>query len=88
MTNLLTVFNDHFVDFISDVQNVFPEDVDILAAKNSLLAVRKANPKLLAKIWYTQIALKYRQQIEAGDIEFFLNKDYKSDISADNSNKI
>ena len=42
-TNLLTIFNDHFVEFISDIQSVFPEDPDILAAKNSLIAIRKAN---------------------------------------------
>ena len=36
MSNILTAFNDHFVDFIIDVQSVFPEDPDILTAKNSL----------------------------------------------------
>ena len=50
-TNLLSVFNDHFAEFVSDIQNVFPEDTDILTAKNALLAIRKANPKLLVRIW-------------------------------------
>jgi hypothetical protein len=49
--NILTAFNDHFFDFLNDVHNVFPEDADILTAKNALLTVRKANPKMIVKIW-------------------------------------
>ena len=53
-SNILTAFNDHFVEFISDIQNVFPEDHDILVAKNSLLAIRKMN----------FLQLKYRDPLE------------------------
>jgi hypothetical protein len=88
-SNILTAFNDHFMDFVSDVQNVFPEDPDILAAKNALAAIRKANPKMIVKIWNTYIVGKYRSEIEAGNLTFFLNKDYSEDISnAQNSDKI
>lgn len=87
--NILTAFNDHFVDFVSDIQNVFPEDADVLTAKNSLLAIRKANPKLIVKIWNNYIVGKYKAEIEAGDISFFINKDYSDDFSvAQNSDKI
>jgi hypothetical protein len=89
MTNILTAFNDHFSDFINDVQSVFPEDHDILTAKNALTAIRKANPKMIVKIWKAFIADKYREEIEAGDITFFANKDYSSDVSvSQNSDKI
>lgn len=87
--NILTAFNDHFFDFLTDVQNVFPEDVDILTAKNALLTVRKANPKMIVKIWNAFIVGKYKSEIEAGNIDFFINKDYSSDVSsAANSDKI
>ncbi len=85
MSNILTAFNDHFVDFINDVQSVFPEDPDILTAKNALSAIRKANPKMIVKIWKAFIAEKYRSEIEAGDISFFVNKDYSSDVASSNS---
>ena len=85
MTNILTAFNDHFVDFINDVQSVFPEDPDILTAKNALSAIRKANPKMIVKIWKVFIAEKYRSEIEAGDISFFADKDYSSDVASSNS---
>lgn len=88
-TNLVTVFNDHFAEFVNDVQSVFPDDTDILTAKNALLTIRKANPKLLVKIWIKYVYTPYKQQIEEGDINFFLTKDYSSDLAInDNADKI
>jgi hypothetical protein len=87
--NILTAFNDHFVEFISDVQSVFPENADVLTAKNSLMMIRKANPKMIIKIWKSNIVDKYRSQIENGDISFFIEKDYSNDLSkAEYSDKI
>jgi hypothetical protein len=85
MSNILTAFNDHFVDFINDIQSVFPEDPDILTAKNALTAIRKANPKMILKIWKAFIADKYKSEIEAGNISFFVDKDYSTDVSTSNS---
>ncbi len=88
-SNILTAFNDHFVEFVSDVHSVFPEDTDVLAAKNALLAIRKANPKLIIKIWNVYIVGKYKNEIESGNFDFFINKDYSNDVAnADNSSKI
>lgn len=88
-TNLVTVFNDHFAEFVNDVQSVFPDDADILTAKNALLAIRKANPKLLVRIWIKYVYTPYKEQIEAGDINFFLTKDYSADLARnDNADKI
>ena len=87
--NILTAFNDHFVEFVTDIQNVFPEDHDILVAKNSLLTIRKANPRMIVKIWNTYIVGKYKDKIENGDISFFINKDYSQDLLyANNPDKI
>jgi hypothetical protein len=82
---ILSKFNEHFVEFITDVQQVFPEDVDVLTAKNSLLMIKKANPKLIIKIWKTHIVDKYVSKIEKGDISFFINKDYSEDLSTNYS---
>ena len=89
MSNILTAFNDHFIEFINDVHLVFPEDADILSAKNALMTIRKANPKMIVKIWNAFIVGKYKGEIEAGNLDFFVNKDYSQDISnAANSDKI
>lgn len=86
---LLTAFNDHFMDFITDIQNIFPDDYDILVAKNALTTIKKANPKLIVKIWDTYVVGKYKSEINLGDIDFFINKDYSHDLTSTNSsNKI
>ena len=77
---LITAFNDHFMEFVNDIHEVFPDDVDILSAKNSFSMVRKMNPKLLIKSWDSLVVGKYQSAIEAGDLSFFMNKDYTSDL--------
>jgi hypothetical protein len=77
---LLTAFNDHFMEFVNDIHEVFPNDVDILSAKNSFSMVRKMNPKLLIKSWDSLVVGKYQSAIEAGDLSFFMNKDYTRDL--------
>ena len=87
--NILTAFNDHFIEFVNDVHCVFPDDADILATKNALTTIRKLNPRMIVKIWNSFIVSKYKSEIESGNIEFFVNKDYSQDISAtNNSDKI
>jgi hypothetical protein len=81
MSNIITVFNNHFGDFINDIQSVFPEDVDILSAKNALIAIRKTNPKMIVKIWNNYIVGKYKNEIESGNLDFFINKDYSNDVA-------
>lgn len=87
--NYNTVFNDHFMEFVSDIQTVFPEDPDILSAHKALGLIRKSNPKILVQIWKTFIVGKYEEEINQGNIDFFVNKDYSQDFSSsDFSEKI
>ena len=87
-TNMLAAFNDLFMAFISDVQTVFPEDADLLSAKTYLQMIRKANPKMIVKIWKKHISAKYTEQILAGDIAFFIEKDYIADIQHNENSKV
>lgn len=80
MTNITTIFNNHFTEFINDIYNVFPNNVKLLAAKNALFAIRRANPKMILKMWISYIAEPYKTQIESSDISFFLEKDYSNDF--------
>ena len=80
-TNILTAFNDHFLEFVNDILRIFPDDSSIVSAKNLFLSTRKANPKLIVKIWKVYVVQKYRKEIESGNIEFFINKDYANDVS-------
>jgi len=86
---ILNAFNDHFMEFVSDIINVFPDNVDIVSAKNSFTLIRKANPKLIIKIWKSYVVDKYGPEIDLGNIRFFIDKDYANDLTnADNSDKI
>lgn len=86
---VLTAFNDHFMEFVSDIQSVFPDDHDILASKNAFISIRKINPKLFIRVWSEYVVGKYRSEIEAGNIDYFINKDYSQDVmDSPNSKKI
>jgi hypothetical protein len=87
--SILPAFNDHFFEFVNDIQEIFPDDHDLLVSKNSLMLVRKANPKMIVKIWNAYVVGKYKSEIESGNLDFFINKDYSSDfVNANNSEKI
>jgi hypothetical protein len=78
--NIPTIFNNHFAEFINDICTIFPDNVRILSAKNALSTIRRANPKMIIKIWINYVATPYKNQIDRGDISFFLEKDYSSDF--------
>tara|TARA_B100000035_G_C21001436_1_gene555116 strand:+ start:566 stop:955 length:390 start_codon:yes stop_codon:yes gene_type:complete len=77
---ILTGFNNQFGEFIEDILRIFPNDKDLITSKNLINLVKKGNPKLLIKIWKENIYDVYSQQIEQGDIGFFIEKDYKKDV--------
>lgn len=80
-TTILRAFNSHLFEFIDDIISVFPDNVDIVASKTSLEFTKKANPTLIVKIWYSYIYLPYAEIIDAGNLDFFINKDYSGDLS-------
>lgn len=79
-SQILKGFNDHFMELVEDIERVFPNDTDISTVKNSFKELRKANPKMVIKVYKEQIVDLYRDQIEKGNIDFFIDKDYKNDI--------
>ena len=80
MSSVVSIFNQHFLEMFEDIQNIFPDNVDIMTAKNSILTFKKMNPVLIIKVWQKYIANKYKTQIDNDDISFFIDKDYKNDL--------
>ena len=78
---ILTAFNNQFSEFMDDFMRIFPNDKDLMTTKNMLTTLKKGNPRLLIQIWKTFIADRYASEIEAGNINFFIDKDYNSDVS-------
>ena len=73
-------FNKHFFDFIEDLLVIFPNSKEIMFAKSSFSTVNRFNVSLLIKQWYNNAYLPYGEQIANNDIEFFLQKDYSTDL--------
>ena len=86
---VLTAFNDHFIEFLDDVCNVFPDNKDIMSAKNALITFRKMNPKLLISVFKDSVANVYREELFNGNLDYFVEKDYSNDIfDIDNTSNI
>jgi hypothetical protein len=77
---VIAAFNNHFEEFVTDIQRVFPEDEDIATAKLALQKLRKANPRLILISFKQYVLEPYAQQIDDGDISFFIKNDYSSVI--------
>jgi hypothetical protein len=79
-TIVMKAFLNQFTDFVEDIQSVFPDDADIESAKTALFLIKKTNPRILMNAWSIYIVGPYSDQIEKGDIGFFLEKDYPRDL--------
>jgi hypothetical protein len=78
---ILRTFNKIFFDFINDIISIYPDNIEILTAKETFETFKKMNPTSIIKVWNSCVYSKYKEQIDSGDIEFFTNKDYSPDLS-------
>jgi len=85
----MRAFNSHFFDFIDDLIRIIDENDDVVYARTSFDTIRRANPTAILKAWYAFVYSPYKEVIETGDITFFFEKDYKSDLAhLSNANNI
>ena len=73
---ILSAFNDHFMEFVDDVQLVFPNNDDIATVKTSLVSFRKANPRLILLAFKDSVIGRYRNEITKGDLNFFIDRKF------------
>ena len=76
---LLRSFNSQFFAFLDDIITILPEQ-EIIKSKEYFETIKTLNPSLLNKIWFSYIESKYHDEILAGNIDFFLEKDYEADL--------
>jgi hypothetical protein len=79
-STILRAFNTHFFDFLNDIINV-TDNEEIKVAKTSFELFKRANPTLIIKVWYSKIYSPYKDVISKGNISFFFEKDYSSDLT-------
>lgn len=88
-STILKTFNVQFFDFLTDIISIVPHNIDLINAKKSFETIKRLNPSAIIKIWFTHVFVPYKEIILCGDVSFFLDKDYKTDLSIlSNSNDI
>ena len=73
-------FNTLIFNFLDDIISIYPEQVEISTAKTSLMTLKQMNPTIVTKSWYKMVYVPYKDVIDAGDITFFFEKDYNSEL--------
>jgi hypothetical protein len=79
-STILKTFNQTFFDFMNDIISIFPENTDVVAGKKFFELTKKANPTIIIKIWHSAIFKPYSDVIQAGEINFFFEKNYEEDL--------
>lgn len=80
-TTVLRGFNMMFFEFLNEIETIFPENTDIKDAKVGLELFKKANPTSVIKAWHYFVYQPYKEEIAKGDITFFCDKDYRTDLA-------
>ena len=72
VTNM-QAFNVQLFQFMDQLLVLFPQNLSLKKGIKSLETIKRMNPTLIIKVWYNQIYLIHKKQIEDYDINFFLN---------------
>ena len=78
--SLLKAFNNHFKEFMDDIISIFPKDHELKTTKFFLDNILKIKPRMVIEVWKENILDLYKKEIEQGDLDFFINKDYSNDV--------
>ncbi len=79
-TIIMRSFNKHLIEMLDDILNIYSENIEILTAKKTIETFKQFNPSILIKSWYIFVYVKYKKQIDQGNIDFFFEKDYSEDL--------
>ena len=80
-TSVLRAFNTHLFNFLYDIIGICPYNKELIYARTSFDAIKRANPTVIIKVWYKFIYIPYSTVINEGNIDFFFDKDYAADLT-------
>jgi len=80
-STFLNAFNTIFDSVLVYVAEIHPDNPHIISGQKSMRAVHAINPALTIQAWYRYVYIPYKDDLETGGIEFFLQKDYTADIN-------
>lgn len=79
-STVMRTFNTHFMEFLDDIISIFPEKREIQVAKTGFETIKQSNPTLIIRMWNSHIYQRYGDAVDNGDIDFFFDKDYATDL--------
>ena len=74
---VVETFNKHFIEFVIDVERVFPNDADIMSTRKTISKSLVLLPKVLIRMFNEHFVEFYGAQIDSGDLNFFIDNDYR-----------
>lgn len=77
---IIRTFNELFFELLEDIIRILPDSTGLKTARRSFQTLADLNKPILIKCWHKFVYLKYKDQIFSGDVDFFFEKDYSSDI--------
>jgi hypothetical protein len=77
---IMKAFNKQIFDFFDDIIGIIDANEEIKVARVYFETLRKANPSIILKVWYKKVTVPYGELIEKGNMDYFLEKDYSSDL--------
>jgi hypothetical protein len=80
-SEVLSIFNKQFTEYLKLMVDLFPEDKDIKNTEITLLSLKKMNPRIIIQVWYKYVTTKYKEHIYAGNLDYFIQKNYAEDLT-------
>ena len=77
---IVRTFNDLFFELLDDIIKILPGSTGLKTARRSFQMLSDLNKPILIKCWHKFVYLKYQDVIFSGDITFFFEKDYSTDV--------
>jgi hypothetical protein len=77
-TQIVDTFNKHFIEFIMDIERVFPDDTDIMSTRKTISKSLMLMPKVLIRMFNEKFVEFYSKEIDEGDLNFFIDNDYRA----------
>ena len=79
--SILKAFTNRLMEFITDIHRVFPNDSELRTGKIFLEGLVRINPKNVIVGWKECVNDVYEEQINKGDLNYFIEKDYNQDLN-------
>ena len=68
---IIRTFNELFFELLDDVIRILPNSTGLKTARRAFQTLIDFNKPILIKCWHKFVYLKYKEQIFAGDVDFF-----------------